>query len=217
MPSWLLLISHDTELARALSLAILRTQTGCQLWTVTTAAAAREHLARCESLPAAAVLDQLFLEGEPIEDVVEEFSWFAPVIAIGQTRHQPCLASLVAEGRADFLSRDDHFIPLAAALVERALRWEKEVDEQILWDAAKPKRAPRDAPDPDGFPAEALRILGGIIENLEVVLSERRRLPVLAARRLGRAADLAFDLKSGLRLLAEAPDARNDPEPFPSS
>jgi hypothetical protein len=186
---------------------------------VARAETARERFARCESLPTAVVLDELFLEAGAIEDVAEEFSWFAPVIAIGQAGRQSRLASLVADGKADFLCRDDHFIPLAAAMVERALRWEKEVDERIRLDAEKPvSELHKDpGPDPDGFPVEALRILGGIIDNLEAVLTDRRSLPAAAARRLGRAADLAFDLKGGLRLLADPRQARNDPEPFPSA
>jgi hypothetical protein len=213
MSGWLLLVSRDTGLTRALGRALVRARGGCLLWAVESSEAARRCLARRDTLPAAIVIDELFLENEALEDVAEEFSWYAPLIAIGQGARQPRLAPLVADGKVDFLSRDDHFIPLAAAMVERALRWEHEVDEHIRQAAAIPQPAtpPELLPDPDGFPAEALRLLGGILDNLETVLADRGHLPTAAARRLGRAADLAFDLKSALRLLAGHPDPQAKP------
>ena len=204
MPRWMLLISRDTGLGPALGRALLRAGGGCQLWAVESAEQARRCLARRDTLPAAIVIDELFLENDALEDIAEEFSWYAPVIAIGHAGRQPRMAPLVAEGKVDFLSRDDHFIPLAAAMVERFLRWEQEVDEHIRHAATAPQAVARSAPspDPDGFPAEALRLLSAILDNLETVLADRGHLPTAAARRLGRAADLAFDLKTGLRLLA---------------
>jgi hypothetical protein len=204
MAGWLLLISRDTGLTRELGHALVRSGGGCQLWAVESVARARRRLEGRENLPAAVVIDELFLEAEALEDVAEEFSWYAQVIAVGHPGRQPLMVPLVAEGKVDFLSRDDHFIPLAAAMVERSLRWEQEVDERIRQAAANPPTAPEapPAPDPEGFPAEALRLLGGILDNLEIVLADRASLPARTARRLGRAADLAFDLKGGLRLLA---------------
>lgn len=66
-------------------------------------------------------------------------------------------------------------------------------------------------PDEDGFPEQALRLPGGILDNLEIILAGRKQLPTTAARRLGHAAGLAFDLKDGLRLLAGY--SERDPEP----
>lgn len=213
MAGWLLLISRDTGLTRELGRALVRAGGGCQLWAVESVARARRRLEGRENLPAAVVLDELFLEDEALEDVAEEFSWYAPVIAIGHPGCQPLMVPLVAEGTVDFLSRDDHFIPLAAAMVERSLRWEREVDERIRQAAANPPDAPQTEPacDPEDIPVEALRLLGAILDNLEIVLADRASLPTRAARRLGRAADLAFDLKGGLRLLAghESPELPN--------
>jgi hypothetical protein len=219
MAGWLLLLSRDTGLTRALGSALVRVRGGCQLWAVESSERARQCLARRDTLPEAVVIDELFLEGDALEDVAEEFSWYAPVIAIGHAGRQPRMAPLVAEGKVDFLSRDDHFIPLAAAMVERALRWEQEVDERIRQAAALPVEATRSAPspDPNGFPVEALRLLGAILDNLETVLADRARLSTAAARRLGRAADLAFDLQGGLRLLAGHPDPQPESAEFPSS
>jgi plasmid stabilization system protein ParE len=218
MPGWLLLISRDTELTRALGRALVRTRGGCQLWAVGSSEQARRSIARRDTLPAIIVIDELFLENGALEDVAEEFSWYAPLIAIGQAGRQPRMAPLVAEGKLDFLSRDDHFIPLAAAMVERAVRCEQEVDEQIRQAAANPRAGKPTEPslDPEGFPAAALRLLGAILDNLDTVLADRAHLPTAAARRLGRAADLAFDLKTGLRLLAGHPEPEAESAEFPS-
>jgi hypothetical protein len=219
MAGWLLLLSRDTGLTRALGRTLVRAGGGCQLWAVGSSEQARRSLARRDALPVAIVIDELFLENEAVENVAEEFSWYAPIIAIGRAGRQPRMAPLVAEGDVDFLSRDDHFIPLAAAMVERTLRCEQEVDEHLRQAAANHQPATRAeaSVDHDGFPAEALRLLGAILDNLETVLADRAHLPTAAARRLGRAADLAFDLKSGLRLLAGQPDAQSESTEFPCS
>ncbi len=149
------------------------------------------------------LLDEPFLDGASLAALTEEFSWCGPVVGIGNREGAFRIAPLVAAGRADFVYRDASFLPLALALVERALGCEQEIDRRIEEADAAAARAPECnwLPDPDGFPEEALRLLGAILENLEIVLSEPERIPA-AARRLGRAADLAFDLKTGLRLLA---------------
>ncbi|HVB34609.1 MAG TPA: hypothetical protein VNJ52_09590 [Patescibacteria group bacterium] len=205
MAEWLLAISRDTELTRALARLLIRQGCRGQLWAVENAEQARLGLCGRNSLPLAIVIDELFLREEPLAAVAEEFSWYAPLILVARPEHQVQVASLVAEGKADFVPRGDYFIPLAAALVERTLRWEREVHERIQL----PERqatwldASRDqAPDEDGFPVEALRIIGAILDNLELVLGERSRLPGNVVRRLGRVTDLAFDMKNGLRLLA---------------
>lgn len=205
MSNWLLVISRDTELTRALTRTLSRDGGANQLWAVDSPERARRALAEREFLPLAIVIDELFLREEPLAAVAEEFAWCAPLILIVRPEHQAQLASIVAEGKADVASRCDYFIPLANALVERALRWEREVEKQTERLESLPIE--RDStggsePDEGGFPAQAVRIVGTILDNLELTLSERSRLPVTIARRLERLADLSFDLKYGLRLLA---------------
>lgn len=216
MLGWLLLLSRDTGLLRELRRVLVRVGRGCQLWAVASPQLARRTLARHESLPAAIILDELFLSGDALEDVAEEFSWYAPVVAVGHAGRQSRMAPLVAEGKADFLLRGNNFIPLAVAMVERVLRRQRELDEQSRFCAAESAESfqTNATYDPEGFPAEALRLLGAILDNLELVLADRRRLPAAAARCLGRAADLAFDLKSGLRLLVGPAESVAEPEAF---
>lgn len=205
MAGWLLAISRDTELTRTLSRLLIRKGGRGQLWAVESPEQARRELGERENLPFAVLIDELFLREEALASVAEEFSWYAPLIVVARPQRQAQMASLVAEGKADFVPRNDYFIPLAAALVERTLQWESEIEQQfrlVEQSATEPGASRDQGPGDDGFPAEALRTIGAILDNLDLVLSERSRLPVSLARRLGRVADLAFDLKQGLRLLA---------------
>ncbi len=207
MAGWLLVISRDTELTRALTRLLIRSGDRGQLWAVDSAEKARGKLSERERMPFAILIDELFSGVEPLTAVAEEFAWYAPLILVAFPRRQTQLASLVAEGKADLVTRGDYFIPMAAAVVERALRWECEVEQQIRsYGEPVVDGEPGRESDPEGFPAEALRMIGAMLDNLELVMSERSRLPDGIARRLGRVADLAFDMKQGLRLLAGYPD-----------
>jgi hypothetical protein len=205
MAGWLLAISRDTELTRALAHVLIRNGSPNQLWAVDCPERARQALIDRESLPAVIVVDELFLREEPLASVAEEFSWYAPLVLVAKPAKHAQLASLIAEGKADLVPRGDYFTPLAAALVERSLRWEREIEQQIVlseWKVARTVAGREGKPDEDGFPTEALRSVGAILDSLERVLSERSQLPLGAARRLERITDLAFDLKQSLRLLA---------------
>lgn len=204
MTGWLLAISRDTELSRALVRAVVRQGRGCQFWAVESVERARQRLHDRNSEPVLIVIDELFLRGEPLVPVVAEFACHAPLIVIGRSVHQAQLAGHVAAGKADFVLRDDRCVPLVTALVERALRWERNVEEemQLAERCRLDRREGPTEPDENGFPEQALRQLGAILDNLEFVLGQRKLLPAAVARRLGRATDLAFDLKDGLRLLA---------------
>jgi hypothetical protein len=209
MAEWLLVISRDAELARAISHALCRFGSGHQLWAVENVGRARSQLSGKSNLPSSIVIDELFLRGEPMAAVADEFAWFAPVIVIARPARQTQLARLVAAGKADFVPRDDHYIPLTVALVERTIRWEKEVEEQIR--RAEP--VPAFDPGPEGSSVESLRLVGNVLDCLETVFSERSRLSAPTARRLDRLADLAFELKRSLRELVG--HSENEIEPIP--
>ncbi len=171
------------------------------------------RLNECDTPPVLIVIDEPFLRGRPVVAFAEELVTYAPIVVIGHPDHQMQIAAGVAEGKVDFVLRDGRCIPMVTALVERALRWESEIEEQIqLAELSRQERPDRQA-DEDGFPEQALRLLGAILDNLEIVLSDRRRLPTAAVRRLCRMADLAFDLKEGLRLLAGYVAHDSDPGP----
>jgi hypothetical protein len=202
---WLLAISRDAELAQALTRVLIRNGGRGQLWAAESPEQARLRLADRNSLPSIIVIDEPFLRQELLTAVAEEFAWYAPLVLIAKPEREARLASLVAEGKADVVLRSDSFIPMVEALVERTLRWEREMERQIALPAANAIAAGAGGqrePGENGFPMEALRGIGAILDILERVLSERSQLPAGAAKRLERVADLAFDMKRGLRLLA---------------
>ena len=203
MTGWLLAITRDVELIRGLRSLAMRDGRACQIWSAESVDQARAFLNQRQQFPLLILLDEPFLEGASLASLTEEFSWCGPVVGIGNREGAFRIAPLVAAGRADFVYRDGSFLPLALALAERTLGCEQEIDRRVGEAEVRAADAPESGwlPDPDGFPEEALRLLGAILENLQTALSDRRLAPA-AARRLGRTADLAFDLKAGLRLLA---------------
>ena len=207
MAGWLLAISRDAELTRSLARLLMRQGGQDQLWTVDSPVQARRGLGDRASLPSTILIDELLLREEPLVSVAEEFSWYAPLVLIARPDQQAHMASLIAEGNADFVPRSDYYIPLATALIERNLRWTREFGNrhrQLQAPAAVPtpgKPSPSESTESDSS-AEALRMLGVIIDTLEQTLSERAHLPDGVSQRLERVTDLTFDLKDSLRLLA---------------
>ena len=205
MAGWLLVISHDTELIRSLARLITRQGGQEQLWAADSPAQARHRLGERGSLPSAILIDELLLCGEPLAAVAEEFSWYAPLVLVARPDEQARVAPLIAEGNADFVPRGNYYVPLAAALIERNLRWTREFEKrhaQLQAPAAAPDGAGQSDFQENKFSVEALRMVGVIIDNLEQTLSERAHLPEGVSKRLERVTDLTFDLKDGLRLLA---------------
>ncbi|HEV2387181.1 MAG TPA: hypothetical protein VGS20_07985 [Candidatus Acidoferrales bacterium] len=209
---WLLAISRDTELAEGLRRVLLRAREGYQLWAEEDIERARRRLGGCSSLPAAIVLDELFLRGESLGGVAEELCPIAPLIVIARPDRQARLAGLVAAGKADFVSREDNYLPLALALAERTLRWEKGANEQAH---LAQQELPLAAPDPDGLAQQALRLIDSLLDHLDVALAGRCQLPPRLAKRLDRAADIAFELKRDLRCLAGQPEPEPESESAP--
>lgn len=209
MAGWLLAISRDAELTRSLGRLLIRKGAQEQLWTVDSLSQARRGLGDRESLPSTILIDEQLLQEEQLAAVAEEFTWYAPVVLVAPPDRQARVASLIAEGNADFVPRGDYYIPLATALIERNLRWKRELEQlhsQEQTSAAAPDCTVSDNSQESKFPVEALRMIGMIIHNLELTLHERSHLPAGVSRRLERMTDLAFDLKDGLRLLADGPD-----------
>jgi hypothetical protein len=217
MTDWLLAVSRDTQLGNALACAVVRKGRSYPFWAVATVDHARRLLGERGSLPVLIVIDELFLREEQLASVAAEFACYAPLIVIGRSVHQAQLAAGVAEGKIDFVLRDDRCVPLIAALVERALRRKQDSNEEARLAERRrlDRREKESEPDEDGFPEQSLRQLGAILDTLEIVLAQRKLLPTAVVRRLGRAADLAFDLKDGLRLLAGYPLRETDPDPDP--
>lgn len=164
-------------------------------------------------MPSVIVLDDLFVREEPLASVAAEFSRLAPVIVITATAARTGFAPLVAAGSVDIVARDEPYIPLTAALVERALRREQEAQKESWHSKSKVSPYPivgrpasQDRCQSHGAPQAALQLVGIILDHLEPVFTERCRLTPLAARRLDRTIDLVFELRHNLRTVSDPAD-----------
>jgi hypothetical protein len=99
----------------------------------------REAAARTQ--PAAILLDDELLHGQPLADSLRQFLAIAPVILLAPVDRLAEAARHVAAGEIEFVARVGDFVPLAAALIERRLRW-TEMSESLL--AASWKKLPAD-------------------------------------------------------------------------
>jgi nitrogen-specific signal transduction histidine kinase len=152
-----------------------------------------------DSSPRAILLDEAILQGTPLVELLRQLTETAPVILLGSPEKRADISHLIAEGDVDFVARTGDFIPLAASLVERRLRW-AERSESML--------GPPWAALPTGG-AEILRHeinnpLTGILGNAELVLAHRDRLPAADTQRLQTVVDLAVRLRETTRRLSNA-------------
>ncbi|HEY7825319.1 MAG TPA: hypothetical protein VIC00_00755, partial [Candidatus Acidoferrales bacterium] len=73
-------------------------------------------------------LDQQILKDVPLAEALRQLIAFAPVIVAAAPENYPEVGRLVAEGVVEFIARTGDFIPLAASLIERRLRWTERRD-----------------------------------------------------------------------------------------
>lgn len=187
----------DAELARELIARVLRSGRPAQLPLATSVAQLRARLARIS--PLVIVLDESAMKSPSIEEAVRGFTATAPVIVVGNPDRQAELAQLVAEGEAEFVARVGDFVPLAAALIVRRLRW-AESSETLLgppW-----KELPADFTEI--LRHEINNPLTGILGNAELLLAQRDRLPASSVQRLETVVDLAVRLRETTRRLSNA-------------
>jgi len=137
--------------------------------------------------------------GEPLESAVTLLAEAAPVVVAASPEKQALLAFLIASGVVDFVSRSDHFLPIAAGLLDRRARMAERMSGMIQF----PSNALA------GDFGEVLRHevnnpLTGILGNTELLLARRDRLPPGAAERLETIAELAVRLRETVRRLSNA-------------
>jgi signal transduction histidine kinase len=127
----------------------------------------------------------------------------AAVILLAAAGRQAEILRMVAEGEVEFVARHGEFIPLAACLEERRLRW-----------AQRPRSSggspwaemPDDAAEI--FRHEINNPLTGILGNAELLLSHGVRLPAADTQRLQTVVDLAVRLRETVRRLSDAWDSQ---------
>lgn len=160
----------------------------------------RHQLAGCT--PRVILLDEAILASAPLEESLRQLTEAAPVILVAPPCRQVEVARLVAEGDVDFVGRAGDFASLAAALVERRLRWAAQSETAL---GAPWAGLPADTAEI--FRHEINNPLTGILGNAELVLSHRDRLPPADALRLQTVVDLAVRLRETTRRLSNAWEA----------
>ena len=108
---------------------------------------------------------------------------------------------LVAEGHVEFVARTGDFVPLAASLIERRLRW-MEASESVLG----PPWAEFSADIGEIFRHEINNPLTGILGNAELLLAHHANLSAVETQRLQTVVDLAVRLRETVRRLSNACD-----------
>jgi len=161
------------------------------------------RLLSSHAAPAVILLDYELLAGAPLADSLRRLVEIAPVVLLAPPERQGESARHVAGGAVEFVARVGDFAPLAAALIQRRLRW-AEMSDSILgppW-----SELPGDLGSI--FRHEINNPLTGILGNAELLLGHRERLASVDAQRLQTVVDLAVRLRETIRRLSNTWESR---------
>lgn len=161
------------------------------------------RLLALRNAPEAILIDGYLVAGEALPDALQPFIAIAPVILLAAPDRQAEAARLVADGDLEFVARTGDFVPLAASLLARRIRWAR-MSESMLgppWAAVN---------DDLGaiFRHEINNPLTGILGNAELVLGHGERLATIDMQRLRTVVDLAVRLRETIRRLSNAWERR---------
>jgi signal transduction histidine kinase len=151
--------------------------------------------------PAAMLLDEELIGTRPLAESLRHFSEIAPVVLLASVERCSEVTRLVAEGQVEFVARTGDFVPLAASLIERRLRW-MEASESVLG----PPWAEFPADIGEIFRHEINNPLTGILGNAELLLARHSNLSAVETQRLQTVVDLAVRLRETVRRLSNACD-----------
>jgi signal transduction histidine kinase len=155
------------------------------------------------STPEAILIDGYLVAGDPLPDALRPFTAIAPVVLLAPPERQSEAARLVGEGEVEFVARTGDFVPLAASLLARRVRWAR-MSESLLgppWAAVNGDLGAI-------FRHEINNPLTGILGNAELVLGHSERLAPMDAQRLQTVVDLAVRLRETIRRLSDAWERR---------
>jgi signal transduction histidine kinase len=215
----IVLVSADAALCRALEADL---KSAGDTFAVI-ALADPEEVRRCArqsralGTPAVILLDESALpppngpgeRTEQLEAAAAALAGIAPVVVLAGPEHQAELATLVAEGAAEFVARAGDFPAVVVALIERRLR-ASEAGQHLTGSMF----------EGEDF-GETLRHelnnpLTGILGNAELLLAEIRRraddrLPESALQRLETITGLAMRMRETIRRLSAQWESQHDP------
>jgi signal transduction histidine kinase len=196
-----LLCMADSGLAEELSREL---RLCAHVGTVSVAANLPDLIERMEQDPPCVILldDDVFRDA-PLSELLRQLTKSAPVILLAAAERQTEILRMVAEGEVEFVARRGEFIPLAACLVERRLRWAQrsELSGGSPW-----AEMPDDVAEI--FRHEINNPLTGILGNAELLLSHGVRLPAADTQRLQTVVELAVRLRETIRRLSDAWDSQ---------
>jgi signal transduction histidine kinase len=149
--------------------------------------------------PQVILLDDMLLGGAPMLELLRQLAEKAPVILLAPAARQAQVAGLVAEGEVEFVVRVGDFVPLAASLLERRLRWAESADPA-------PGRSSGELPEDiaEIFRHEINNPLTGILGNAELLLAHRDRMHATDTQRLETVVSLAVRLRETVRRLSNS-------------
>lgn len=199
-----LLCVADGDLAECLSREIKLCAAAA---TVSIAVNLPELIERMEiDAPRVMVLDEELLQDAPLCEFLRQLTKSAPVVLLAAPERQAEILGMVAEGEVEFVVRRGEFIPLAARLVERRLRWAWQAGSSIAspWSEMSEHVA-------EIFRHEINNPLTGILGNAELLLSHGVRLPAADTQRLKTVVELAVRLRETIRRLSDAWDSQTRP------
>jgi signal transduction histidine kinase len=153
--------------------------------------------------PCVILLDDAVFQDAPLSELLRQLTRTAPVILLASAERQGEILRMVADGEVEFVARRGDFIPLAACLVERRLRWAQRsgTGRGSPW-----AEMPEDVAEI--FRHEINNPLTGILGNAELLLSHGVRLPAADTQRLQTVVDLAVRLRETIRRLSDAWDSQ---------
>lgn len=161
------------------------------------------RLLASRSVPDAMLIDGYLVAGDPLPEALRPFTAIAPVILLSPPERQAEAAGMVADGDVEFVSRTGDFVPLAAGLLARRVRWAC-MSASLLgppWAAVNGDLGAI-------FRHEINNPLTGILGNAELVLGHGERLTPIDAQRLQTVVDLAVRLRETIRRLSDAWERR---------
>jgi len=172
--------------------------------TISLAADLPDLIERMEQdAPQVILLDSDLFRDAPLCEFLRQLTKTAPVILLAAPERQAEILRMVAEGEVEFVARQGEFIPLAACLVERRLRW-----AQRSGSAGGSPWAEMPEDVAEIFRHEINNPLTGILGNAELLLSHGVRLPAADTQRLQTVVDLAVRLRETIRRLSDAWDSQ---------
>lgn len=152
-------------------------------------------------VPAVILLDEQLVGQEPFAEALRVLTTTVPVILLASAERAVETARLIADGNLEFVARTGDFVPLAASLIERRLRW-MDASESVIG----PPWAEFPGDLGEVFRHEINNPLTGILGNAELLLARRNNFSAIETQRLQTVVDLAVRLRETVRRLGNAWD-----------